>query len=37
MSDGISVGDEFGDLLHQLYYHVTLLLVETIFELMKNN
>ena len=37
MSDGISVRDEFEDLLHQLFYHVILLLVETIFELMKNN
>ena len=37
MSDGISVRDEFEDLLHQLFYHVILLFVETIFELMKNN
>ena len=35
MSDDISVPDEFEELLHQLFYHVILLLVETIFELMK--
>ena len=35
MSDGISVRDEFEELLHQLFYQVILLLVETIFELMK--
>ena len=36
-SDGISVRDEFEDLLHQLFYDVILLLAEIIFELMKNN
>ena len=37
MSDGISIRDEFEDLLYQLFYDVILLLAEIIFELMKNN